>query len=367
MAYEKRGVRPFETMDATQTRLNANLRIQSPRIPDGFQPLFGNLGLTPHGVDDGSIAAPGGTVVLSPDQYKSNSFGLYFGVHEDDWLEITRAATDDLTRIFGRIADAPVNLLVTVTNTRLNLTQVILDVPATTWLEHPDCWRWNLVDAGNTPTRPRPMRMPHDGCVITVQFVLREEVAEAKKVAGRPWRKGSWLAKVRVRVAATKGSGLSPRPLTTEIRELNSLGDHCTSFLDFHGEFSGFCFLRDLSDVLTVYIDEELLAIASRRNSTGVADKPASKGLINRWVLDTYRSLVHILSRDDQLSEFDVDMEDHRYSFTYQLLSRVNDYSNLSYAEALNVLRENPDKFIALLEGSMAMRSSDSALMDLRS
>lgn len=366
MAYERRGLRPFETMDVTQTLLNSLLRIQSPRIPDGLQPPLGSLGLTPYGVDNGSIAAPGGTVVLSPEEYKSNTFGLYFGVHEDDWGAITRAAIEDLERIFGKVSDAPVSLLVTASNTRLNQMQVILDTPFQDWCDHSDQWRWDLVSAGNNSGRPRPLRMPSDGCVLTVQFILREELVEGRRLTGRPWRKGSWLARARIRVAATKGAGLSPRPLTKEIRTLNGVGEHCTSFLDFHGDFSGFCFVRDLSDVLTVYIDEDLLLAAARRTSKGVLEHPGSLVLINRWALDTYRSLVHILSRDEQLSDFDVDLEEHRYSFTYQLLTRVHNYANLTFTEALNTLRENPDRFMALIEGSMLMKQSDSQLLNLR-
>jgi hypothetical protein len=353
-------------MDATQRLLNNSLRVQSPRIPDGHQPAMGNLGLEPVGVDAGSIAGAGGTLNLSTEEYTNNTFGLYFGLHDDDWLAVTRAATEDLERIYGRTANAPVNLLVTVSNARLRQLEVLLDIPFSEWLANEESWRWNLVAAGNGLDRPRPLRMPTDGCIISVQFILRENLPEDKRTRDRPWRKGSWLARVFVRVAASKGSGLDPRPLTQVVRESHVLGDHCSFYVDFHGESSGFCFTKDLSDALTVYIDEDLLEKAKSKNARGVYVHPAAKGLVNRWVIDTYRTIVHNLVRDELLNEFDIDQEDHRYSITYQLLSRVSDYLHVSIAEALNILRDQPDRFVALLEGSLNLKSSDNDLLDLK-
>ena len=367
MPYESRGLRPFNTMDATQSLLNAMVRIQSPRIPDGFNPPLGNVALVPHGVDSGSIAAPGGTLVLSPEEYLHNTFGLYFGVHEDDWLQITKAAVDDIERIFRKVSDAPVNVLVTVQNPRLKLLEVVMNIPIMKWLEHPEAWRWDLVGAGSTNSRPRPLRMPYDGCLFSIQFVLASDLTESLRVAERPWRKGSWLARVQIRVAAAKGIGLSPRPLTQEVRERHGLGDHCTSFLEFHGEISGFCFVRDLSESLTIYIDEQLLTEAAQHDNKGVPIRAASTSLVNRWAMDTFRSLIHLVSRDDQLNDFDVDNPDHQYTFTYQLLIRVHESADISISESLNILRDNPDKFISLVEGSIAMKYSDSKLIGLRS
>lgn len=367
MGYEKRGLRPFETMDETQKALDLYLRVQSPRIPDGFQPAVGNMALTPHGVGDGgSIAARNGTVLLDPGQFVTNTFGLYFGTHVDHWQEMTRAVISDIERIFGKVADAPVNLLVTATNKRLRQMQILLNEPVSEWLGNDLEWRRTIVEAGNNSIRPRPFRMPQDGCEINVQFVLRDNLPQKLRVLGRPDRKGSWLARWVIKVSATKGSGLAPRPLTPEIRQINRLGDGCTSFIDFRGDYSGLCKLNNLADVLTVYIDQELLTRASEQNRNGEPICAASNSVITRIVMDTYRSLIHALSHDDQLTDFDPENTEDRYTFTFLLIEKVANYAAISEAESLNILRELPNKFMSLLEGANNLVMSDRALLNLK-
>ena len=366
MGYEKRAIRPFNTMDQTQRLLNYLLRVQSPRIPDGYLPPMGNQALKAHGVEDAKIAAANGALILSSEEFVTNSIGLYFGVHEDDWLQVTQAAVSDLEMIFGRVADAPVNLLVSVANTRLRQTQVLLNVPFSEWLANEESWRWTVVQTGNSDTRPRPLRMPTDGCSVSIQFVLREHLPEKLQMLGRPWRKGSWLARWDVRVSATKGSGLAPRPLTQEVRDAYQLGNACTSYIDLRGERSGLCFVNDLTEVLSVYIDQDLLMKSMQLNNKGLPARAAGEAIVHRIVMDTYRSLVHALTHDDQLTDFDVDSAEHRYTFTYQLLQRASDYASITDSEALNILRESPNRFIALIEGSMNLLTTDNLLLDLR-
>ena len=364
MAYEKRGLRPFDVMDRTQRILAEKLRVQCPRIPDGHEPLLGNQALLPHGVTGGAIAAPGGTLLLDMDQYTSATIGLYFGTHDFDWGEITRVAMDEIESIFGRLADAPVNLLVTVTNTRLRMKEVLVDLPIGDWLG--GSWRFDLVSAGGSSSRPRPMKMPQDGCSIHLQFVLRSDLPEKLRIQGRPWRKGSWLAKWEVKMTANRGSGLAPRPLTEEVRRLHGLGDACSSFVDIRGENSGICMASDLAEFLTVYIDIGLLAAASELKVNGEPVRPASNPLLGRIVMDVYRSLVFALNVDEELDSFDVEEDDHRRTFTYHLLSRVGEYAEVSAAEALNILKDQPNRFVALLEGSLRLLELDRSLLELK-
>lgn len=365
MAYEKRGLRPFDVLDGTQKLLGEKLRVQSPRIPDGCLPAEGNQGLKPHGVPDGAIAAPGGTLLLDADQYTTNTVGLYFGLNDGDWSEISRKVGEEIDAIFGNRVDAPVNLLVTVTNTRLRMSHVVMEMPLTDWM-YGETWRFDLVHAGASPDRPRPLRMPQDGCAITVQFVLRSDLPEAFRRQGRPWRKGSWLAKWVVKVAANRGSGLAPRPLNAEVRRLRGLGDLCTSFIDLRSERSGICMAADLDEVVTVYIDEALLRSVSTLRRNGQPELPASDSLLNRIVMDTYRALIFAITSDEELDSFDVDEDDHKRTFTFHLLKRVSDYAKISEAEALNVLRDQPNKFIALLEGNLNLLASDNHLLTLK-
>lgn len=352
-------------MDRTQRLLNDFLRIQSPPIPDGHNPPLGNLGLTAHGVQGGEIAGNGGSLLLDSDQFVSNAFGLYFGVHEDHWGEITSTFGKEIVDIFGAWQDAPVNLLVTVANRRLRQMVVLLDIPFQEWLSSPNGWRWILVRAGISDDRPRPLRMPNDGCDIVVQFVLREDLQEKFRIRGRPWRKGHWLARVKVKVSASRGSGLAPRPLTPEIREAFNLGNQCTSYIDFRGDPSGLCMQFDLSDVLSVYVDENILKNAGRVKPNGETENPAGDAMFARLVMDTYRTLIFSLWKDEELDAFDVDDEQHRYTFTYSVLERVASYANTSVEEALNILKESPSRFSSLVEGSLNLLGSDNKILDL--
>jgi len=353
-------------MDGTQSELNKLLRVQSPRIPDGHNPPEGNLALVPHGVKDGSIVSPGKTLLLDSDQYTTNTIGLYFGTNESDWQRITSLAGKEIDAIFGRRQDAPVNLLVTVTNTRLRIHEVLIDVPFDTWVGNESSWKFDLVAAGNTPDRPRSLRMPQDGCTLTIQFVLRSDLPEKLRVRERPWRKGSWLAKWEVKISAAKGSGLAPRPLTKEVRDLHGLGNSCTTFIDFRGEQSGICLKSDLTEILAVYIDEELLNSASALDRKGGFLKPAGGAVLNRIVMDTNRALVLAISHDDELDSFDLDSDDHKRTFTYHLLGKVSSYADISEAEALLILKDQPHKFLAILEGSIDLLGSDKSLLELK-
>jgi hypothetical protein len=82
--------------------------------------------------------------------------------------------------------------------------------------------------------------------------------------------------------------------------------------------------------------------------------------------MDTYRSLIHALSHDDQLTDFDPENTEDRYTFTFLLIEKVANYAAISEAESLNILRELPNKFMSLLEGANNLVMSDRALLNLK-
>jgi hypothetical protein len=366
MAYERRRLRPFDTMDETQRVLSQKLRVQSPPIPDGFQPNFGALGVTLVGVASGSIAAPGGTLVLDRQEYLSRPIGLYFGVHDDDWNEIGRAVRDDLDKIFGKNSNPPVSLVVTLSNSRLRIVEEVLNVPYRDWMNQ--SWRYRVAPAYTGKRRPRPLRMPDDGCTVTVQFMLHSDLPEKDRMSDRPWRKGSWLTRHEIRVSSARGSGLSPRPLTEEQRVRFGIGALTSSYVDLRAyPSSGICMAADLSDFLTVYIDKGLLLDAAELNARGDHRRPGGGPLLSRWVLDTYRALVHAWSHDDQLEHFDPALPEHQQTFLYSVLNQIEDAGLAGVEEALQILRDAPMRFIGLIEHVLATASSDRRLLELRS
>jgi hypothetical protein len=208
--------------------------------------------------------------------------------------------------------------------------------------------------------------MPGDGCTLTVAFLLHDDVPKSRRVSGRPWRKGSWLARLEVAISAARDGGLAPRPLTEEIRNRFGLPSYTSSYVHVHGGTSGVHLVADLSEVLTVYIDEELLLAAAELDARNAHVHPGGGPLLNRWVLDTYRSLIMAYCKDDSLDEFDPEDDAHKRTFLYSMLQRVEDHCVIPVAEGLLVLKEDPYRFVALMEHVLGVRETDRELLQLR-
>lgn len=367
MAYEKRGLRPFNTLERTQKELNRLLRLQSPRIPDGQQANLGNLGLEPVGVANGSITDPNGTLQLDRNRYLQDSLGLYFGTHDDHWMDLTQVAATEAEEVFGRGSRPPIKVVVTASNPRLKQVHVLREWDFDDWRYAGDQgWRCDLVKRGSGEQRPRPFRMPADGCVVTALFLLGKDLPIAERAPGRPWRKGSWLARADFRVTASIGNGLAPHPMNSEIRERFGLASHSTFFVDFRSEASGVCMATDLSRVMTVFIDEDLLKSAAELDVRNNPRRPAGGPLLNQWVMDTYRALVFHYLRDDQLSEFDPTTDSCRNTFLYSMLKTIKDEHHVTLQEAFLILKDQPFRFLALLEHNLAMKTSNELLLELK-
>lgn len=367
MSQERRGVRPFDSLERTQSLLNQLVRVQSPPIPDGYQPNFGGQGLKPIGLSEGtgSIAAASGTLNLSADEYMTNAVGLYFGTDQQAWSDLINELDDELLSLFGFSYAAPVSLLVTATNSRLNQMVELLNEPYSHFVDADD-WRRIIVPPGDSKMRPRPLRMPADGCIITVQLMLNEDLPESHRAAGKPWRKGSWLCKVAVRVRAARGSGLSPRPLTASARERFGVGPFSSIYIHFPSGYEGLSTVSDLAGHMNVFIDENALMVATEVKNNGTLTAPAAEGILQHWVMDTYRSLVMAFLRDDSLTAFDLDHPEAASTYLYSLLQQVSEHGDIGIEESFLVLCEHPERFIALIENSLNKLATDHALLRLR-
>jgi hypothetical protein len=363
MAYEKRSLRPFDAFDQVQKVFSRLLRIQSPPIPDGFQTPLGSMGEVPLGVAAGAIAASGGTLLLDRDEYMSAAIGLYFGVTDDDWREVTTSARQDLENVFGRTSTPPVELLVTAYNTRLKILAELLRKPMDEWLYSE--WRHVLVKGGQAE-RPRPLKMPEDGCIIAVQFVLAADLPTDQRVSGRPWRKGSWLSRNEIRVSASKGSGLAPRPLTDNLRVSLGLGSETTMYVALSDGAEGLLRASDLSDHVSVFIDEDLLRAAMSQNERGQHLAPQGADLATRWAMDVFRTLIYAYATDQEIESFDLEDDEFRGSFLYSMLLQLRDAGLVSMEEGLLILRRETPRFVSLFEHVLRIRSTDRNLLGMR-
>lgn len=364
MAYEKRLVRPFEAMDKTQELMTRLIRVQSPRIPDGFQPPLGSQGDKLLGTEAGSIAKPGGTVVLTAEEYQTSSFGLYFGLEESSWNEFVRAIQDDLNTIFEAV-ELPVTLVVTAVNSRLKKVVELLRVPYRTLIGAPNLWRWDIVQPGNNSARPIPFQMPVDGCTIEIKFVLDSDLPQRLRAPGRPWRKGTWLAKSSLRASSGRGSGLLPRSLTPEIRRQFNLGESCSSFVEVLNDGEGVCMSSELDELICVYVDPKILDAAGSVNNQGLPANPNGPLVFDKVASEVFHVLVMLFHSDKLIEEFDPGTADCKRTVLFGLLERVASYRRIAEEEAFNILKSRPSQFMAMHDGSMELLKTDKALLGI--
>jgi hypothetical protein len=364
MAYEKRLVRPFEAMDKTQEMMTRLIRVQSPRIPDGFQPPLGSQGDKPLGSDAGAIAKPSGTVILTAEEYQSNSFGLYFGLEDSSWNEFVKAIQEDLNIIFEAV-ELPISLVVTASNSRLKKIVELLRVPYRALISAPNLWRWDIVQPGNNSSRPIPFQMPVDGCTIDIKFVLDSDLPQRLRAPGRPWRKGTWLAKSSLRVSSGRGSGLLPRSLTPEIRRQFNLGESCSSFVEILNDGEGVCMSSELDELICVYVDPKILDAAGSVDNQGLPANQTGPLIFDKFASEVFHVLVMLFHSDKLIDEFDPVNSECKPTVLFGLLERVASYRGISEEEAFNILKSRPSQFMAMHDGSMELLKTDKALLGI--
>jgi hypothetical protein len=138
-------------------------------------------------------------------------------------------------------------------------------------------------------------------------------------------------------------------------------------YVHVHGGAEALCRTADLSDVVTVYIDEESMKLAMELSPRGVAARPAGDALTNRWAMDTFRVLIYTMSGCDVLTDFDHESSDWNQSFLYLMLDRVHGaFPAIGIEEALLILRDDPARFTAMYEHVMGLVEGEKVLLSLK-
>lgn len=349
MSSETRVLRPFDALEKTEALMSQMLRVQAPPIPSNFHPEEGNQGLAPLGVSRGSIAANRGTLNLDEVGFLNDAIGLYFGLNDADWDDFIGTAREEINGLLGPGHDPPVSLLVTIYNTRLRKREVLHNVSFRDLEASADKWRKLIVKATARGDRPRLLRMPKDGVMLRVQFVLSRDLDQPERRLGSPWRKGSWLARASVKISAKAGRGLQPTPMTPEIRSRYGLGEKTVVYPHFFDGAAGICEVEDLSDVATFYVDEELLNEFTGHKPDGSLVNPAGLAVQFQWAMTFYRAFFAAVGRDPGLESFDP-LDADRHTFLAGVVADVAKEINVSPEEALNILKERPEQFLAVVE-----------------
>jgi hypothetical protein len=311
---EQRTIRPYNGVDQVQSVLD------SVRLRWGPDEVVG-----------------GGYTSVSESGYLNDSVLLLLGSNDEtaeDWLT-------DLTHAIPETGLQPedVDLMLVASSSYLKISEILISQPiCDLTAETP---KLNLTRG----TRPHSFQTPFHGCRISVFLILNNTQA---KVRFRPHRKGTWLAKTMFEVKTDVGEiGFNPIPLTPELRrapEIN-LPEGTMRYVVPSDPLDPAVGDEDVS----VYIDIDLLTA-----STTNPNSPAARALQHQIFLDAIAAITCEASRDlNQNSDTSlVDIEGSLIDRIIERAGTVGDEkpSDETKQTYLNLIRDEPSRFIALVE-----------------
>lgn len=238
-----------------------------------------------------------------------------------------------------------ISLAIIASSPTLKMTDVVADVPLGELRTLERVYR--VADR----RRPRALMAPRGGCNLSLYLYLNRTLVPA---ALRPWRKGTWLAKADFRVRTDLGaSGFTPRPLDDEQRKRLGLHDKTVRYV----EIDDAGLIADAADLSTldVWVDAELLAQLNANSRS-----PAAEALQRQIFIDAVSAIVYSASRllDSQTYS---DLEETIVGRVIDLVagSKASDDAKDS---AVNMVKNNPARFVALTEGVIDFGRSALAL-----
>lgn len=195
--------------------------------------------------------------------------------------------------------------------------------------------------------RPRALQTPSGGCDIDVYLLLADHVAHLPL---RPQRKGTWLGHVAFRLRTELGElGFTPRPLTHEARERLELP---TGTIRFVAVETDALENEALDDVVSLYVDEEVLAVLNQSPNT-----PAARFFQRQLFLDVVGAIVRHV---DEIDGFDdLEVAQLQPSVLRSLIEAAagkrqkgesDDAWNARRATALHLLKHERERFLARIE-----------------
>ena len=320
MSSEKRVVRPYVGVDAFQDMLGSfRLRIGPEALEPGDHRTVTSSSFTGDPVR--LIPAPG------------------------DHLDRLRSESVDAVRQLG-LALSDVDLVVLASTPYLRL----LDVVHRVSLDDPAAIPADLVlDADSTLA----LRTPSGGVDIEVCFVVN---AHQPPKPLHPWRKGTWLGRIRFELRTELGElGFTPQPLTADRRAQFALPDATVRFVqvswdDLVGE--------DMSEAVDLYVDETLLTLV---NSS--PHSPGALAFQRQLFVDVMAAIVREAGRAD-IAEWDLaDIDDTVLGRVVAVAagpgpkSEPSEEKRARMEHAFHLLKEKPEVFLARLEAAAAPRN----------
>jgi len=318
MATETRVLRPFPT-------------------PSALGDLFKSTVLK---VGD-SVLAPSGRATLDHDAYLHSSVRLHLGGEGG-------LSEDDLSEIFDGVEELGVNpdhaeFAVNLYSGFLKISEYVVRHPVSRLGDLA-----SVVDIAVPGARPHALRTPYSGCRIEASILLGRS---GEKRPGRPWRKGTWLARSQFFISCDlEFAGFTPRPMDAAQKELLGLPAKATRYVTLPPGLDPV--REDASpDVLEMWVDSDLLAAISAQPKSTL-----SMALQRQLFIDAFAAITNVARSDSGLQDVQwAEIEDTLLGRLIRgLAGRGKKGSEGSdavrFQNLLNLLRSDHAKFMATVE-----------------
>lgn len=320
MALENRDVRPFRDLSEVQDWLQENV----------------TLTVRPQGVNGEPLEIePNGTLRLDPKSIVTSDLRLTIG----DQVTVGPAlqSATSLARELGGIDNSLFSVVVYASTHYLRFTDELRRMS----LEDLEELRGGLNLTPPEAPRPRGLRLPHNGFQIELAVILNTQLRQRP---GLPFRLGTWLARIKFRIASpTEGLGFSPIPLTEELRAELKLDKQTATFARINPSQPDIRDATNLDDFVEYYVDEQLLNRMSanpRHPQSALAQTEVFLGAVNFLLMS--------LRGTDWLS--DLTLADVDEGLIGKLLRIVASESPGELSRAFDLLKSDPSLFAARVQ-----------------
>ena len=320
MSRETRIVRPF----IVGNRLD--------RCLDGVRVQFG-----------AELCEPGGYVLVDdPDEYLRS-------VPKLSWAE--DEARFDLFKeeLAGRLANFDIEpeaatLVVTAYTRYLKITDILVNHPVS---------RIDALERESVfhhSNRPRALQASTHGAMVTAYLVLSRNI---KRAPLRPWRKGTWLAKVVFRIRTDTAHQLfRPIPMDAETRTEFGLAKDCVQYL-YMGDHEPLHPYADFSTAPDFYVDADLLARIDRASGGAVGG-----ALQVQLARDFVAGVIMDVAASDSDGAAGLSWDELKGSLFGRIIAMAAGRGAPVRAreEVIQLLRNDPGSLLARVEGALKLR-----------
>lgn len=323
--------------------MNSESRIVRPYVGiDRLQRCLDEVGLDVGGEE----IEVGGERILTAEKYLSLPVSIVLA-DDDTELSSLRYELAGGTEELGLDA-SDVELAVVAYSARLKRTDLVWRLRVTELEDLPA-----RIEVASAAERPAGLRAPFGGCRVELYLCLSKQLEQE---ALRPWRLGTWIARARFKLRTDLGEfGFTPRALTDELRKEFKLPEGTNRYV----RVDGATVPGVGEESVELYVDEELLGQLSEFKSTFGAI-----ALQRQLFLDALSAIAFESLREPDFQDKSIDeLEDSLCGRVVRLVAAagLKDTATVRRDKeegALNMLRDDPARFLAHLEAECDTKPS---------